>query len=132
MPLRQFLNSGAKQLIFHPWDLYPRGKLKQILTFEVVSPIPVVSPGAVVTVAAEQHRTRCRLELFSSTGGFLVADNIVLRLGPTLKCCCWMVVKPRSHLSKPGQNRRCKSRDMRNVKCNLSGFVCRCLEPDRH
>lgn len=56
MPLRQFLNSGAKQLIFHPWDLYPGGKLKQILTFEVVSPIPVVSPGAVVTVAAEQHQ----------------------------------------------------------------------------
>lgn len=91
--LRQFPNSGAKLLIFHPWDLYPRGKLKQILTFEVVSPVPVVSPGAVVIVTTEQHRRSRRTGSLQAGAlqqhrGFLVADNTVLRLGPTLKCCC--------------------------------------------
>lgn len=38
VPLGQFSTSGAKLLIFHHWDLYPGGKLKQILIFEVVSP----------------------------------------------------------------------------------------------
>lgn len=37
VPLGQFLTSGAKLLIFHHWDLYPRGKLKQILVFEAFS-----------------------------------------------------------------------------------------------
>ncbi|KAI6075879.1 Zinc finger protein 618 isoform X10 [Aix galericulata] len=37
VPLGQFLTTGAKLLIFHHWDLYPRGKLKQILVFEAFS-----------------------------------------------------------------------------------------------
>lgn len=55
VPLGQFPTSGAKLCIFHHWDLYPRGKLKQILVFSAISPVSR-SSGAVVLVAWEGWR----------------------------------------------------------------------------
>lgn len=100
---------------------------------------------AVVTVAAEQHWRFGRMDLLSSeqAGWRLKPFNSCRSVfwlltmqwwdwRPSLKCCCWTDVKPRSHLPISGCNRSCKSQDRRNGKPNLSGFACRCFEPDRH
>lgn len=145
VPLGQFPTSGAKLLIFHHWDLYPRGKLKQILISEVVSP---ASSSVLWSCGHTGSRASSEIQedgLAQLRAGRLEAEALqqcrgvfwLLTMqwwdwGPSLKCCCWTDVKPRSYLPISGRNRSCQSQDMRNGKPSLSGFVCRCLEPDRH
>lgn len=106
VPLGQFPTSGAKRLIFHHWDLHPRGKLKQTLTFEVISPASssvLWSCGHSGSRAASEVREdglaqlrAGRLEagaLQQRRGVFWLLTMQWWDWGPSLKCCCWTDVK---------------------------------------
>lgn len=91
----QFPTAGAKLLIFHHWDLYPGGKLKQIPIFAVVPPacssvLQSCRPRGRSSVGGSGGRTRSapsRLEPFGGAGCLLVADDAVVRPGLSYKCC---------------------------------------------
>lgn len=93
VPLGQFLTSGAKLLIFHHWDLYPQGKLKQILVFEafssasssVLRSCSCSGSGAAVVVWEDGwgrvQGQAWRLEPSNSAVVFLVAGDAAGKIG---------------------------------------------------